>query len=747
MKNLLPRSVLCVSISMTFSHLSSAQDIVTIEQERVSKDKREATATTQQSVEIRSKIDPRRNHTASTIVVSNEEIMAYGDTNMAEVLKRLPGVSIPSSSTPTVITFRGRRPVVSGGAAMRGMGSYTSILVNGEPSPPGFSLDSLSPSAVERVEIVRSAKAEISTQSIAGSLNIILKEGIELGKHEAKVGFHFTDAHTAGSTSLNLVGKMDGLSFTIPFQFSANPVERRFQSTENAASAIPFETYHRNFEGSTRGNLHHFNAQPRLSWKSESGDSLFLSNAIVSLKSNTDKHWLSTETKRESQQRNQYQNRSQISNTMLTSSLHWIRRLDGGDRLESRFGLKYSDRNSNTLSSMSNIDASLNSSITPQLRRYTQFDSDEHGASFSGKYTSHYLPQHDLVVGWDAGKSQRRDRSYQNGDQNLQNSIVTDFDVQHTRLAVFAQDEWSWSKPLSIYLGLRWEGIRNQNRGNFTGTFSHSTHVLSPIANFLYKFEDLQDDQLRIGIARTYKAPETINLVPRKWTSLYNTAATPDSTGNPQLLPELSWGIDIGWDHYFSDSGSLGLNVFYRHIEDVTLDRTVLQDHRWLSMPINDGTARTYGIELDTKFPMKLWAPDAPDIEWRANFAFNFSNVDNVRGPHNRLDTQIPITVNLGVDYKVSGHPLRFGANFNFQSGGVVHLSNQQRLYSSYKRNLDYFALWSLDHATQLRVSVSNALHQPSFDQGWYEDDARTIQRTSTNESRPSIKLNLERRF
>ncbi len=63
----------------------------------------------------------RRESTASKIIVNSDEITKYGDTNLLEVLKRLPGVTVDSG------------PGGRGGAVrMRGLGSgYTQILVNG----------------------------------------------------------------------------------------------------------------------------------------------------------------------------------------------------------------------------------------------------------------------------------------------------------------------------------------------------------------------------------------------------------------------------------------------------------------------------------------------------------------------------------------------------------------------------------------------------------------------------------------
>ena len=79
----------------------------------------------------------RRQDTSTRIVVSREDILKFGDPNVLEVMKRLPGVTVSNTEV-----------------RMRGLGSgYTQILVNGECQAPGFSLESLGLDAIERIEV------------------------------------------------------------------------------------------------------------------------------------------------------------------------------------------------------------------------------------------------------------------------------------------------------------------------------------------------------------------------------------------------------------------------------------------------------------------------------------------------------------------------------------------------------------------------------------------------------------------
>jgi hypothetical protein len=49
-----------------------------------------------------------------------------------------------------------------------------------------------------------------------------------------------------------------------------------------------------------------------------------------------------------------------------------------------------------------------------------------------------------------------------------------------------------------------------------------------------------------------------------------------------------------------------------------------------------------------------------------------------------------------------------------------VRISQQQSAYTSAKRSLDLYALWKFDPKKQLRVSMSNALHQDNIAQTSY---------------------------
>jgi outer membrane receptor for ferrienterochelin and colicins len=124
-----------------------------------------------------SETEERRQSTAAKIVIGREEIEKFGDATLGEVLRRLPGVTTPGA------------PGRGGAPRLRGLGGgYTQLLIDGQRVPPGFALDQLSPEQVERIEILRAPTAETGARAIAGTINIITREGFRRRLNDLRLG-------------------------------------------------------------------------------------------------------------------------------------------------------------------------------------------------------------------------------------------------------------------------------------------------------------------------------------------------------------------------------------------------------------------------------------------------------------------------------------------------------------------------------------------------------------------------------
>lgn len=725
-----------LSVLLAYSATATAQQA----QEETTKTKPKQTAPAQTPAPAVQKVqvsgakgyDERRQDTASKIVVTQEDIVRYGDTNIGDVLKRLPGVTIGG--------VQGR----GGAIRMRGLGAgYTQIMLNGEPSPPGFSLDSISPDNIERIEVIRAATAELSTQSIAGAINIVLKKAIVTAQRELKVGMSEENGKFGLNASLQLSDKLGKMSYSISGNLMQGEFGRPDSSTEMFTDNKGVVTLSRAATSESEGKFTSIGMSPRLNWMLENGDVL-TSQSFVNASRFTSRNQQVTNTLIGEKPLFLNENSNNTSNSSsIRTNLNYVHKMADGAKLDMRFGANYNQRDGENISHAQGVTQTL-------MRSYLS-DSSDNGFTYGGKYTAPFVEDHALAAGWDGGYSKR-------SDGNTRRDVITgtgpimpfntdeSYAANVNRLALFVQDEWNYSKALSIYAGVRWEGIDTSSQGSTYSEIKNRSSVLSPILQTLYKIPGSKNDQVRVGLTRTYKAPDTGRLIPRRFLSTNNSATSPDNMGNPQLKPELAWGLDAGFEHYLTDGGILSVNFFLRRIEDFTRT-SIVNDGRWVAMPTNDGLATTRGVEFDAKLPLRSVMADAPAVDFRANLAFNSSSVNSVPGPNNRLDSQTPVSANLGVDYKLDDVPLTLGGNLSFQNAGPVRVSVNQSTYGIPKRVLDVYALWKFDNKTNLRIALGNALHQDNLSSSTYADASGSLVRTNTSQTHLALRVNFEHKF
>jgi outer membrane receptor for ferrienterochelin and colicins len=293
-------------------------------------------------------------------------------------------------------------------------------------------------------------------------------------------------------------------------------------------------------------------------------------------------------------------------------------------------------------------------------------------------------------------------------------------------------------------MGLRWEGITTTSQGNIFTEVRNRSSVWSPIAQTLYKLPDRKGEQIRLALTRTYKAPSINNLFPRRVYSVDNKPTSPDYQGNPDLRPELATGIDIALEKFWDQGASVSLSAAVRRITDYNRQGLRLISGRWVQTFINDGQAETKSLEFDAKLPLQKFYPTAPGIDFRINMNRNWSSVDSVPGPNNRLDAQTPFSGTAGLDYRMKNGVVSAGGSYSFRSGGDVRTGINQSAYLTAKRDLDIYALWKVTPKTQLRLTLSNILKPSSVNENTYFDAfGRTVTSTNTP-SKPNVRLGLE---
>jgi outer membrane receptor for ferrienterochelin and colicins len=676
--------------------------------------------------------DARREDTATKIVVTEAEINKYGDTQVADVLKRLPGITVIGSSI-----------------RMRGLGNgYTQILIDGERAPPGFTIDQLSPALIERIEIVRAATAEFSTQSIAGTINIVLKKKVSLAQREVRGSYAQGSFSKSFNPSFLVSDKSGNFSYTVSGYLYENRNNFPSANIERGFDAAGNQILFRESSGLSTATFKGGGAGPRLNWTLANGDTISWSNFININNGEGQGNFRFLQTQGTPTLSQSSFNRYDYTSNFFRSDVNIIKKLTDGAKLDIKIGVSLGKNNNNS------ITRSFNSANQQNLDRAQSTTSNDDGFTFTGKYSTPIIEGHSLVAGWDTGLN-RRDESSTQRDRPFPNIVPAiqafdsneKYDARILKLAAFAQDEWNVTKQWSVYLGLRWESLITTSEGDKYASIRNRSSVLSPLMQTLYKLPNRTGEQIRLALTRTYKAPATPQLIPRRFTSIENKPTSPDFQGNPDLKPELATGIDVAIEKFWGQGASVSLAANIRRITDYNRRGLILLNGRWTSLPVNDGTANTKGLEFDAKFPIQTIYKDAPPIDFRLNMNRNWSSVDSVPSPNNRLDSQTPFSGTFGLDYRMKNGEVVAGGSYSFRSGGRVRTSPTQESIQSTKRDLDVYALWKVTKKTQLRLTLSNILKQPSNNESVYFDQFGSTRNSNTTPSKMNIRAGVEVKF
>jgi outer membrane receptor for ferrienterochelin and colicin len=379
----------------------------------------------------------------------------------------------------------------------------------------------------------------------------------------------------------------------------------------------------------------------------------------------------------------------------------------------------------------------------PGLARAVDSGADERTASLNGKYLAPLGAAHSLGLGWDASRTTRgehRNQSDTVGGVPQAARKLQDYTARVERLAFFVQDEWTIADSLEGYAGLRWEGLRTGTDGAGLARVASTSSVASPILQLLWKLPD--QHQLRLALARTYKAPPTSNLVPRRYTINNNNGpANPDLEGNPALRPELSWGLDLAWERPLGREGTATVSGYARRVSEATTQQLYRDGSSWVARPVNNGTADLAGIEVDLKSPVKL---RDMAFELRLNAGRNWSRVRNVPGPGNTLAQQVPFTLNAGIDYRAAS-VWGAGAHVNVRGSATSRPNDGVTTWLGRLAQLDLYWTRKLDAHWRARVSVANALgRSQQAGTAYRAPDGSVATRVRTWEGMAGIRIGLE---
>lgn len=660
--------------------------------------------------------EARRRATAAKIVIGREEIDKFGDATVGEVLRRLPGVTTPGA------------PGRGGPPRLRGLGNgFTQLLIDGQRIPPGFSLESLTPEQIERIEILRAPTAETGARAIAGTINIITREGFKRRLNDLRLGFGVENGKLSPGLNWTHNDNAGALTYNVSasaFRPRRENSNRTRTTVQDAATGALLED--RSSDSVTTDRRYGLNLTTRLQWRlNESGDLLALMPSVFHTENRSDTAFNLVEALRRPTTPVFYDTGHTVADTRFTNArlgTQWRQRV-GDTRLElNGTGGAYRSANHSVRREFDNGSPAPVRTLDDDARtRERSLNLTLKATHQLGRGDTDPANDHSLVGGAELESVNRTEqRTTLDNGMPLLADFGDNLKASSLRTAVYGQDEWTLSPNWSAYAGLRWEGIETRGDGAGGARPTNRSSVWTPLAHAVWKPDPKGRDQVRMSLTRSYRSPTLSTLIARPSinrnypASGGNIESAPDTAGNADLKPELATGIDVAIERYLDGGGVLSANLFRRNIRDLIRGVTTLETvsyspvPRWVRRQSNIGDAVTSGIELEAKFRLDQLLADAPRVELRNNVSFFSSRVKSVPGPDNRLDQQAKATANFGADYRLRGLPLTLGGNLNWVPGYTTRLDVDQTVAVSRKSIWDAYALWTFSPATALRLLGSN---------------------------------------
>jgi outer membrane receptor for ferrienterochelin and colicins len=663
-----------------------------------------------EKVEIKS---TRETDTANGITrtIGSAELTKYGDDNVLDVLKRQPGIS-----------------VTGGQISLRGIGSsFVRVLVDGQRPAPGFTLDSLSPQIVERIEVIPGSSVEFSAQSIGGTINIVLKR--TRGSKQATASFG------ADKSSIS-----NGLRATGTWGDTQGAWSWLITSSARFTQDTPADTLRTEVIGEgeveqsrlrttkTDRTSHSVNFSPRLTY-TPSKDTRLQAQVGTWLFRNRDEPQLRTDTIAGS-----YSFFDQNNGLHADRGHgHWMN-LELNQTINDRNKLEMKSR-SGRWYSHHRFDRQFFTAVPVQRQVDTE---DSRGKWFFLGAT--------LRHSWNGDQNSSGGLEHErNSDKasriDLLNSVSRlaasdQFEISSVRQqAGFLRHESQFSEAWATDLGVRWEQV---NQG------SYRQSLLAPSFQVQFKPNGSKIEQYRFELGRKWKPLRPQDLRLRRTFALDNRFETPDSAGNPDLVPEIALSADLAYTRRLGEDGTVGATLLAKKLNNIVQTRVSLQDNRWVSRAENVGAGSIVGVELEYKTRLSEIFADWPKTQVRANVGRYWSKLNSVQGQGSRVASQTPLSIGMGFDHKFAATAFTWGGNFKFTEKGLERINMNETRSLSNERNLNLYGLWAISTQLSARLALDNLLSRPNTIRTQLGRDSSQQIDIATTPVRPTIRLNVE---
>lgn len=700
----------------------------------------------------------RTETTAPELVFDQEFFAQFEPVSVGDQLRRVPGVAFTSDIGE------------SDAPQLRGLGQgFTQILVNGRPIPGAGNdrtvfVDRIPAEIIDRIEIIRSPSADVDSQGVGGTINIILKDGESLPPGViARIGV--THDVEAGESRPNASVSWSGRNAADSVFFSLTADAQKRYNQKHVVEEV-FESDSVGFDdevargGNGRSLVRFDDPQNSVAvervQEEDSRDSRDLSlNADLTFQFDDDTT-LRLDAFGLSTRRDEHQDTTIFEGDGSVGGLDLDNpelEFQDADFRQDSIGIsalfeKYlgtagdfeAQLAYNNFSDEGIEDTFEEEADNLVNRENNDADDTEWTGGLSLKRQMHGLAE---AMGLDsveakfglAGKMKDRDyRLVVTDDIGEDDYTVSDgrFNYEERRLDAYAVFKWELSEAVNLETGLRAENTKTEQayvsdfleggelQETVDGNADSKEFMLNPSAHLQWALTDV--DQLRFSVAKTVRRPSIDQLVPAF--SLESPGDEDVTIGNPDLGFETSIGFDIGYERRLGKQGIFGVNLFTRRISDlIGLVNTGLPVSELGLDPEdfpgalysfeNIGDADVRGIEFDLSTPLDFIGWDETGIF--ANYTRLWSDrADPATGRDIAIDYQPTYVYNIGLTQNIPSWDASFG--FSYQEQGESRFVTFGEIESQkYDGNLEFFVEKRLSDSIVLRLTGNNLLDARSL--------------------------------
>ena len=608
---------------------------------------------------------------SSVSVVTAKDIEKHNVMDVEEALQRLPGVYMDKSA--------------SGSIQMRGM-STTNILVlvDGQQMNTtytgGADLKSIPVETIERIEVVRGAASSIyGGHAVAGVINITTKEAKEKGTHmSADLTYGSNDTW---KKALQVNSKVDDKwSFGLGFEQRKSDGYKGYYVSKSKDKKTGTTTVEANLPQLSNG-AYIVGGRGEKAWTKDN----YNFNIKYNFDENKSLKYLYSRSESKSTYKNSFsyakdangnpvyngQVKTQDGNTVTLATRNFL----GTDNefVRDTHGLIYKDDANKLTASFNYVDNKTDGFVSPTSRGDLGGDPSWGG---EGEYSSHpgkvydfdiekaweNIGKHSILLGANIKQEEMKQDRYHLAKWRDKNSITSQYAQDSGKIknmAIFVQDEYKISEPLSMYLGVRFDHFK-KGEGKFWNTettsgvpmnetsASQSYNEISPKIAFDYKADAKTHYFASYG--------HSFNPPPLYQIYRYSEFTSYWYIPNPELDPETSDTFEIGMKKELDDNTNLNVSLYHVKTDDKIAASGVLPGQKFMGKNVkkymNYDSEKRNGVEF----------------ELTHKFSDKYSGYFNYAWQQGKLESK-------GVEsnnYDIPKHLLHAGVEYNYDKWNAL---------------------------------------------------------------------------